>query len=151
MSSLPGFAGRATATAASHQQPDVAYVSYSKPRAPIPATRGVAKTVDGDAHWTPSGSAPSGPGNPLGLAVAPGTPDVVYATDSGRTLRTPDGGASWQAVYSTRTPDGGWTTSGLDVTTNYGVHFDPFDPWHMFIGYTDIGLLCHRQRRGELV
>ena len=21
----------------------------------------------------------------------------------------------------------GWTTTGLDVTTNYGVHFDPFD------------------------
>jgi photosystem II stability/assembly factor-like uncharacterized protein len=37
-------------------------------------------------------------------------------------------------------PDGGWTTTGLDVTTSYGVHFDPFEPQHLFIGYTDIGL-----------
>jgi hypothetical protein len=44
-----------------------------------------------------------------------------------------DGGASWQAVYSIRTPDGGWTTNGLDATTSYGVHFDPFDRRHMFI------------------
>ena len=29
---------------------------------------------------------------------------------------------------------------GIDVTTCYGVHFDPFDPRHMFISYTDIGL-----------
>src|SRR5262249_13868429 len=28
---------------------------------------------------------------------------------------------------------------GLDVTTNYGVHFDPFDLRHMIISYTDIG------------
>src|SRR5258706_323253 len=39
-------------------------------------------------------------------------------------------------------PDGGWTTNGLDVTTSYGVHFDPFDPQHMFISYTDIGLFA---------
>ena len=38
-----------------------------------------------------------------------------------------------------RKPDGRWTTRGLDVTTNYGVHFDPFDSKHIFIGYTDIG------------
>ena len=74
--------------------------------------------------------------NPLGLGVAPGSSDVVYATDYGRTLRTLDGGASWQAVYSTRTPDGGWTTNGLDVTTSYGVHFDPFDTRRVFISYS---------------
>jgi photosystem II stability/assembly factor-like uncharacterized protein len=150
---LPGFGGQATAIAASPQRPDVAYVSYSELRSPIRATRGVAKTVDGGRRWTPvwhnvhdawltelfdAGWV----SNPLGLGVAPGTPDVVYATDYGRTLRTLDGGASWQAVYSIRTPDGGWTTNGLDVTTSYGVHFDPFDPQHIFIGYTDIGLFA---------
>ena len=31
------------------------------------------------------------------------------------------------------------TTRGLDVTTCYGLHFDPFDPKRMFISYTDIG------------
>ena len=152
-SSLPGFGGRATAIAASPQQPDIAYVSYSDLRAPIRATRGVAKTVDGGRHWTSvwhdvrdawltERFNAEWVGNPLGLAVAPGTPNVVYATDYGRTLRTLDGGASWQAVYSTRTPDGGWTTNGVDVTTSYGVHFDPFDPLHMFISYTDIGLFA---------
>jgi photosystem II stability/assembly factor-like uncharacterized protein len=30
------------------------------------------------------------------------------------------------------------------VTTNYGVHFDPFDLRHMFITYTDIGLFQSR-------
>jgi len=128
-------------------------VSYSGLRAPIRATDGVARTVDGGRHWTPVWLNVSDAwlterfnagwvGNPLGLAVAPGTPDVVYTTDYGRTLRTLDGGVSWQAVYSTRAVDGGWTTNGLDVTTSYGVHFDPFDPQHMFISYTDIGLFA---------
>jgi|SRR5579859_7970864 len=43
-------------------------------------------------------------------------------------------------VYSRRLEDGSYTSTGLDVTTNYGVHFDPFDPKRMFISYTDIGL-----------
>jgi photosystem II stability/assembly factor-like uncharacterized protein len=153
MSSLPGFRGRATAIAASRQQPEIAYVSYSDLRAPIRATRGVAKTIDGGGHWTlvwhdvrdawlTERFNAEWVGNPLGLAVAPGSSDVVYATDYGRAIRTLDGGASWQAVYSTRMADGGWTTTGLDVTTNYGVHFDPFDLRHMFIDYTDIGLFA---------
>ncbi len=152
-SSLPGFQGQATAIAASPGQPDVAYVSYSGLRAPLRATMGVAKTIDGGRHWAPVwGNVrdawlverfnPGWVGNPLGLAVSAGTPDVVYATDYGRALRTLDGGASWQAVYSTRAADGGWTTNGLDVTTSYGVHFDPFDPQHVFISYTDIGLFA---------
>ena len=152
-SALAGFGGRASAIAASRQQVNVAYVSYSDLRAPIRATRGVAKTVDGGVHWmsvwhdvrdawlTELFNA-EWVGNPIGLGVAPGTSDVVYATDYGRALRTLDGGASWKAVYSDRTPDGGWTTNGLDVTTSYGVHFDPFDTQHMFIGYTDIGLFA---------
>jgi photosystem II stability/assembly factor-like uncharacterized protein len=152
-SSLPGFQGRATAIAVSPERPDVAYVSYSDLRAPIRATRGVAKTVDGGRHWTPVWRNVRDAwltelfnaewvSNPLGLGVAPGTPDVVYATDYGRALRTLDGGVSWESVYSTRMPDGGWTTTGLDVTTSYGVHFDPFDRQHLFIGYTDIGLFA---------
>jgi len=64
----------------------------------------------------------------------------VYATDSGRVLRTTDGGKLWNETYSYPTPDGNWTTSGIDVTTCYGVHFDPFDARRMFISYTDIGL-----------
>ena len=36
--------------------------------------------------------------------------------------------------------DAGWTTTGLDVTNSYGIHFDPFDTKRLFITYTDIGL-----------
>jgi len=33
-----------------------------------------------------------------------------------------------------------WRSRGLDVTTSYGLHFDPFDRRHLFITYTDVGL-----------
>ena len=55
-------------------------------------------------------------------------------------MRTTDGGGAWDAVYSKRLPDSTYATTGLDVTTNYGVFFDPFDSKRMFIAYTDIGL-----------
>ena len=77
---------------------------------------------------------------PYSLAVAPGNPDICYATDLFRTYRTLNGGKKWAQVNSVRTPDGNWTTRGLDVTTSYGVQFDPFDLNHIFIDYTDIGL-----------
>lgn len=76
---------------------------------------------------------------PNSLAVAPGNPDICYATDLFRTYRTLDGGKTWAQVNSARTTDGHWTTRGLDVTTDYGVQFDPYDPKHVFIDYTDIG------------
>jgi hypothetical protein len=47
--------------------------------------------------------------------------------DLGRTMRTADGGATWAAVYSRKVNVTGWTSLGLDVTTSYGIHFDPFD------------------------
>jgi photosystem II stability/assembly factor-like uncharacterized protein len=81
---------------------------------------------------------------PYSLAVAPGNPDICFATDLFRTYRTLDGGRTWAQVNSVRTPDGNWTTRGLDVTTNYGVQFDPFDVNHIFIDYTDIGLFESR-------
>jgi hypothetical protein len=56
----------------------------------------------------------------------------------GRAMRTSDGGKTWDAVYSRRVGDT-WTSTGLDVTTAYGVHFDPFDLHRIFISYTDIG------------
>ena len=55
-------------------------------------------------------------------------------------MKTDDGGATWTAVYSRRMPQRGWTSTGLDVTTNHGIHFDPFDTRRQFITYTDIGL-----------
>ena len=76
---------------------------------------------------------------PWSVGVAPGDPDICYATDLFRTYRTLDGGKTWETVTSVRVGDDAWTTRGLDVTTNYGVHFDPFDSRHLIISYTDIG------------
>jgi photosystem II stability/assembly factor-like uncharacterized protein len=77
--------------------------------------------------------------NPLNITVADHDPNLSYTTDLGRTMRTTDGGVTWEAVYSRRVDGSSWTTVGLDVTTTYGVHFDPFDSKRMFITYTDIG------------
>ncbi len=55
-------------------------------------------------------------------------------------MKSEDGGESWKQLISRDFPDGASTTRGLDVTTTYGVHFDPYDPQHLFITYTDIGL-----------
>src|SRR6185436_11689362 len=60
-------------------------------------------------------------------------------TDLFRTFKTTDGGKSWETVNSVRRGSG-WTTTGLDVTNCYGVHFDPHDRRRRFITYTDIGL-----------
>ena len=59
------------------------------------------------------------------LAAAKLGASVVYATDMGTTYRTADAGRTWEQVYSTDHPNGAATTRGLDVTTTYGVHFDP--------------------------
>jgi len=76
---------------------------------------------------------------PLSLGVSPTDANICYANDFGCTYRTLDGGATWEQVYTEPLPDGSWISRGLDVTTCYGVHFDPFDPKHIFISYTDIG------------
>ncbi|MFC1614596.1 hypothetical protein ACFL5K_04800 [Gemmatimonadota bacterium] len=82
------------------------------------------------------------------LGVAPSDPDICYAADWGATIRTLDGGANWEQVYTQMQPDGSAASRGLDVTTCYGVHFDPFDQDHLFISYTDIGLF-HSLNGGE--
>ncbi|MGD0577521.1 MAG: hypothetical protein ABSC08_01205 [Bryobacteraceae bacterium] len=152
--------GRLQAVAASLFHPNVAYVSFGAKRELLSPSLGVTRTEDFGATWHDVWSeadkkSPAvddgwiserfGPGwgeNPIGLGVSAEKPEICYGTDSGRTLRTLDGGATWKAAYTRRAAGGAWTTTGLDVTTNYGVHFDPFDPQHMFIGYTDIGLFA---------
>lgn len=84
---------------------------------------------------------------PVDLAVAPGNPDVCYGTDLFRTYRTTNGGNSWETVNSLPVQgQESWTTRGLDVTTCYGVHFDPFNNQRMYISYTDIGLFRSEDR-----
>jgi photosystem II stability/assembly factor-like uncharacterized protein len=152
------FPAAVRAIAASLNHPDVAYVSYSRPRPEGDGSYGVAKTADRGRTWelvwrdldTPAPNVFDSwiteyfgrgwAGNPLSVGAAPNDPDICYGGDYGRTVRTSDGGKTWKGVYSVRLEDGSYTTSGLDVTTNYGVHADPFDARRVFITYTDIGL-----------
>jgi len=156
---LPGLGDsvRVSAVATSLYHSEVAYLSYDNGRSGTDRAFGIAKTVDGgrswDLVWDQTKTTPpytleawmwdrNGPGwgrNPENLGVAPTDPNIVFGTDSMRTMRSIDGARTWQAVYSVRMPDGGYTTTGLDVTTCYGVHFDPFDSKRMVISYTDIG------------
>ncbi len=72
------------------------------------------------------------------IGVFPSDPSVAVFTDWYRAMKTSDGGASWHALYSETLPDSTIRSRGLDVTTAYGVHFDPFDPDHIAVSYTDI-------------
>jgi photosystem II stability/assembly factor-like uncharacterized protein len=100
---------------------------------------------DYNGGWMLASYGPGYTGNPHGLGVSPNQPDVCYSTDWGRASRTTDGGRTWSQLYARKLPgDAGYTTTGLDVTTCYGMHFDPLDAKHMFISYTDIGLFGSR-------
>jgi photosystem II stability/assembly factor-like uncharacterized protein len=149
------------AIATSLRSPQTGYVSYRNLEENGLKYMGVAKTTDGGRQWTPvwkeeiTQSPKAGSNihdawiterfgsdwgeNPLTLTVSDQDPNLSYATDLGRLMRTTDGGATWNAVYSKKL-DGGWTSTGLDVTTSYGYHFDPFNPNRQFITTTDIGL-----------
>lgn len=154
-------------------QPSVAYISTIHPVRNSNGDRemiySVYKTVNGGNEWNPVllSSTPRGyitdnfagswmevsfdpgwGGSPIDLAVAPGNPDVCYAGDNGRGYKTSDGGKTWEQVYSHIQPDGSYANNGLNVTTCYGVHFDPFNKDHFFICYTDMGLF-HTLNGGE--
>ena len=157
---LPGRGSEVSVVAASFLHPDIAYLSYRNLSLDGAVWMGIAKTSDAGrtwrlvwkesnhraapnvrGGWIDDESLGSGwSGNPLGIDVAQKDPNLVYTTDLGRTMQSRDGGAHWEQVYTRRSGDSGWTSRGLDVTTSYGVHFDPFDKKRMFITYTDIGL-----------
>lgn len=124
------------------------------------------KTDDGGAHWkwslkqgggrneyaiqdgqTPSNLADAWAGDAFGkeyvafldAGVDPHDGRHAVVTDWYRVLKTDDGGEHWKASYSNTQKNGTSVSGGLDVTTCYRVHFDPFDPQHMAVSYTDIG------------
>ena len=150
----PGMTGNYPAIATSLNHPATAYVSYGY-RA---EGRGVAKTTDmgktwqfvwkerdeaaANMHdpWMYARFGAGWAGNPGMLGVAPNDPNICWGTTSGSAVKTTDGGKTWHGTYAKQVPGGGVTTTGLDVTTDYGVHFDPFNRKRMFISYTDIGL-----------
>ena len=157
-SDLPGDGGKVRAIATSLGHPETAYVSYDHLTLDGKSWMGVAKSTSSGAdwqlvwkesnvaaknvndNWITEQFGPAWAENPLSLTVAAQDANLVYGTDLGRTMRTTDGGATWEAVYSRKVDDSGWTSLGLDVTNSYGIHFDPFDSKRQFITYTDIGL-----------
>ncbi|WP_058189321.1 exo-alpha-sialidase [Terracidiphilus gabretensis] len=164
---LQQTSGSFGAIATSVQHPETAYIGFKSLRLGAGDENlfnGIAKTTDGGQTWKvvfkeATHSADNLEGtwveqraaqknqniwfdSPYSLGVAPASPDVVYATDLFRTYRTLDGGATWQEMNSRKAGDGGWISRGLDVTTSYGMQFDPFDSRHMFIDNTDIGLFA---------
>jgi len=150
------------AIATSLRNPATAYVSYRDLEDGGLKYMGVARTNDRGASWKlvwkEDSNMAGKPGenihdawiterfgsdwgeNPLTLTVSDNDPNLSYSTDLGRTMRTSDGGATWVALYSNKTGENSWSSTGLDVTTNYGYHFDPFDHNRQFISTTDIGL-----------
>jgi len=75
----------------------------------------------------------------MDIGVSPHDGQTAVVTDWYRSMKTTDGGETWREVYSLAQPGGSFTSRGLDVTTAYGVHSDPFDTAHIAISYTDIG------------
>jgi photosystem II stability/assembly factor-like uncharacterized protein len=159
---VPGFR---KGLAVCETQPEVAYISVISPETnnngKIDQIFCIYKTINGGKNWeavlrssTPGGYLtnnftgswmeksydPGWGGAPIDLGVAPNNPDICYAGDNGRGYKTTDGGKTWEQTYSHNLPDGSYASGGLDVTTCYGVHFDPFDKSHFFISYTDMGL-----------
>jgi photosystem II stability/assembly factor-like uncharacterized protein len=158
-------AGRFEAIAASNQHPHVAYAGFRGLQigdGPEGLYNGIAKTTDGGQTWKIQFKESTHPAenlqgtwieerarqngediwfdSPYSLGVSPVDPNVAYATDLFRTYRTLDGGNSWHEVNSSHVMEDSWVSRGLDVTTDYGVQFDPFDQKHIYIDYTDIGL-----------
>jgi photosystem II stability/assembly factor-like uncharacterized protein len=160
---------RYQAIAASAGNGRVAYAGFRGLKladGPESTFNGISKTEDGGRTWTIVHQESTRPSKnlkpswiesrsteggrdvffdtPWSLSVSPTNPDICYATDLFRTYRTLDGGKTWETVTSVRIGENSWTTRGLDVTTNYGVHFDPFDLRHMIVSYTDIGAFQSR-------
>jgi photosystem II stability/assembly factor-like uncharacterized protein len=157
--------GRFEAIAASERHPEVAYIGFRGLQLGVGKQNlfnGIARTTDGGQTWkivfkesTQGAANLNGTwieqratqngediwfDSPDSIGVASTNPDIAYASDLFRTYRTLDGGATWLEVNSRQLDDGSWVSRGLDVTTNYGVQFDPFDSRHIFMDNTDMGL-----------
>jgi photosystem II stability/assembly factor-like uncharacterized protein len=155
---LPGAGGKFRAVATSREHGEIAYASYSDISLDSKNWMGIARTENAGESWQLVWKEADAPApnvhdawitrrfgvdwgeNPLEIGVSEHDPNLAYATDLGRTMKTSDGGATWSAVYSHKLPDAEWFSTGLDVTTVYGIQFDPFDSKRQFLSYTDIGL-----------
>lgn len=167
-SALPGPVDRLRAIGAAPSHPDRAFVSYQGLRVGGDTLMGFARSDDGGLTWVlcegPAGGrrafgvvdddwiadafGPDYGGCPTGFGASPTDPDHWYATSTGCAWTTTDGGETWRQTYFEQVGDDGCTTSGLDLTTTYGLFHDPFDADRRFIAYTDIGV-CRSEDGGR--
>ncbi len=148
----------------SAQHPEIVYVSYAGLKVHNDTTCiGVAKSDDFGKtwklvwkddltkdklisssnfgrDWLNERFGPTWGENPFGIGVSPNNPEICFTTDFGRTIKTKNGGKTWESGYSKNVKDSAWTSRGLEVTTGYNIVFDPFDNKHVFNAITDIGL-----------
>lgn len=75
----------------------------------------------------------------MDIGVAPRDGRIAVATDWYRVMKTMDGGQTFTGIYGRSLPGDASASTGLNVTTTYGVHFDPFDRNHIAVSCTDIG------------
>jgi photosystem II stability/assembly factor-like uncharacterized protein len=86
--------------------------------------------------WIAERFGPSWADAPLGLATSD---ERIVATDYGRVILSRDSGRSWSGTYSARTTANTLATTGINSTTVYGVHVDPFDRSRAILASADIG------------
>lgn len=79
--------------------------------------------------------------NPFSIGVDPQNPQIAFATDFGRAVKTTDGGHTWRQTYTQKIDDHQWASRGLDVTNINSIVFDPFDRSRAYLTATDIGLM----------
>jgi photosystem II stability/assembly factor-like uncharacterized protein len=157
IASLAGRGAHITVAAGGHDGKTI-FASFRDLTLDGRSFQGIAKSVDaghtwslpwkddghGDPHfsdgWISGALGSAWGGEPLAITVSLKDPSLVYATDLGRTMKSTDGGAHWEALYSRPAPGGGAVSTGLDVLTSYGVFFDPFNVRRIFVAYTDVGL-----------
>jgi len=79
---------------------------------------------------------------PHEIGVCPTDPARVTFSEDGRTFRSDNGGTDWFCCNNRETGDKSdwWTSNGFETTTNYHVHFSPWNHSRAYITYTDIGL-----------
>jgi photosystem II stability/assembly factor-like uncharacterized protein len=129
--------------------PDVVYVGDN-----AWVSAGVYKTADGGLHWERSAYRTQtessftdygwithwGPSVEC-MSISPLDPRRVTFGTSGQVFATEDAGAHWTQRYCRMLPDGHFAGTGLEVTCQNDIVFDPHDASRVYFCYFDIGLL----------
>jgi len=142
--------------------PEVAYVTTTRGWGVYKTTnagrswRRVMKFTGADRNvrwgWLATDLTPGWGGSAIGFGVNPAHPDRVMFTNSGELFMSANGGKTWSQAMSEPAHrnwpqrGGAWTTNGLEVTTVWRYHFDPFDANRTYICYTDIGFVRSTDR-----